>query len=428
MPDECAASGDRSPIPMHSVFQLLNYKPHPGQREFHASSARFKVLIAGARFGKSLAAAREVLPFLFVPNSRGWIAAPSYRLGEKEFRYIFDDLNTLGIPLRKKLLGGANGPSHLRTHNGAEVLVVSAAEPANLLGEELDWLLLSEASQLPEEVYTRYLRARLTSRRGKLIVPTTPRGFNWIHDLYLRGHDSSHPEWQSFLFKTADNPLIPAEEIEEARRTLPADQFQEQYEGGFVTRSGLVYPEFSPSVHVSEDAERIVERASFSVDRYGAIDFGYSNPFVCLFAAVLSGGRVIVYDEYYAAHRTLPAHLPDLIERGADRARAIYCDPSGPAWMAELRNQGLRVQASRNTVGYGIDLVRRRLLPGDDGTPGLLIHPRCVNTIREFTRYRYADDRDTKGELRPLKEDDHAMDALRYLCLSLDSGVKWQAL
>ncbi|MCK6440698.1 MAG: terminase family protein [Planctomycetes bacterium] len=405
------------------LFRQLDYRPHTGQREFHDSDARFKLLIAGARFGKSLATAREALSLLAIPGTRGWIVAPSYRLGEKELRYIVDDLRGLGWGSLRANYGGTTGPSSLITPWGAELHALSAMQPDNLLGEELDWLVLSESARLDTDVWTRYLRARLTTREGRMFAPSTPAGYNWLHELYLRGLDPSFPQWRSFHYRTADNPLIGADEIEEARRTLPPETFAEQFEGAFTSRAGLIYPEFEPRLHVRE-------RFDFAGDweRVGAMDFGYANPMVLLFAAIGQGGRVVIYDEYFAIGRTLSAHLDRLMERGAKGLCAIYADPSGAQWIAELQGKGFNIQAAPNDVLYGIDLVRRRLLPGADGGPGLVVLGRCVNLVREFTRYRYDETRDGSGEQRPLKQDDHALDALRYLLLALEKRVRWRTV
>ncbi|MCA8938599.1 MAG: hypothetical protein KDB07_02220 [Planctomycetes bacterium] len=224
-----------------ALFDALGYQPHLGQAAFHDSSARFKVLIAGTRFGKSLAAAREALALSMRIGSRGWIVAPSYRLAEKEFRYILSDLDALDTPFEVRKLGGHSGPSILKTHWQSEVLTLSAQHPETLLGEEVDWMLLSEASQLEGDTFARYLRGRLTSRGGALIVPTTPAGFNWVHELYLRGADPAFPQWESWHFRTIDNPLIPADEVEEARLTMPAERFREQYLGAFTSEHGFFF-------------------------------------------------------------------------------------------------------------------------------------------------------------------------------------------
>ncbi len=75
-----------------AFFDKIDYQPHEGQRAFHDSPARFKIACCGRRYGKSTMSARDVAPELFLPDKRFWIIGPTYDLGEKEFRIIWDDL------------------------------------------------------------------------------------------------------------------------------------------------------------------------------------------------------------------------------------------------------------------------------------------------------------------------------------------------
>jgi hypothetical protein len=75
------------------MFERIDYKPHSlAQASIHESTARFRIYCCGRRFGKSLSAGHEMSAYMFTPESRYWIVAPSYRLGEKEFRVVHDDL------------------------------------------------------------------------------------------------------------------------------------------------------------------------------------------------------------------------------------------------------------------------------------------------------------------------------------------------
>ena len=79
-----------------------------------------------------------------------------------------------------------------------------------------------------------------------------------------------------------------------------------------------------------------------------------------------------------------------------------------------------------NRLRGGIDVVRQRLLMREDGTPGLLVDASCRNLLREFELYEW-DEQSTSGERVPRKRDDHALDALRYLCVAIGRKVSWQS-
>ena len=116
------------------LFTHVAYRPHVQQVRFHESDARFKLLIAGARFGKSLASARDVLIDALGGPSRGWLVGPTYALARPELRYIREDiLARMGGGIKQ-----SNHPPTLHTSWGAEVACMSAHMPETLLGEEID--------------------------------------------------------------------------------------------------------------------------------------------------------------------------------------------------------------------------------------------------------------------------------------------------
>ena len=155
---------------------------------------------------------------------------------------------------------------------------------------------------------------------------------------------------------------------------------------------------------------------------YRTIDFGYVNPFVCLFIQVDRFGVVRVVDEYVARKRTVSSNAQKVIERTRvmeERVSATFCDPSGAARndidgssaVKELRSAGIRVKYRKSSIHEGIELIRRHLLSGD-GLSRLIISNNCPRLIEAMECYHYPDQ---AGEL-PVKDGvyDHPIDALRY--------------
>ena len=409
------------------LYGTLGYEPSSGQLQFHESDARFKVLIAGARFGKSLAASKDVLRDLLCAATRGWMVGPTFALARPEFDYLVNDVRSrLRLAVCEELSSLKGEHAFVRFTNGSEVHCVSARRPESLLGQEVDWMILCEAAHLQREAYERFLRARLTSRNGRLLVPTTPHGHNWIKGLYERGMAPSQ-DWQSFRFATWDNPRVSAREIEAARAELPAEVFDEQFGGAFVARAGRVYSGFERAVHVRPLTPE--PGSTF----WRGVDFGFTNPFVCLWATLDRDDRLLVFDEYFCAGGTLSQHAAEIRRRDdALRAQGCLCaggvaDPSGRAEREELAGQGVALWPAENALLAGIDAVRRRLNARGDQSPGLVIDPRCSNLVREFESYCF--EKAVGGdEPLPTKRDDHCLDALRYLCMALGRRVDWRGV
>lgn len=144
---------------------------------------------------------------------------------------------------------------------------------------------------------------------------------------------------------------------------------------------------------------------------YLGIDFGYRNPFACLWIQTMDGGeRILVLDEYYQRYRTTLENAKAILAhhqaQGYGPITCAYADPSDPDKRAMLEEVlGVSVKAPRLPVEVGQELVRQWLKVGPDGKPGLLIHHRCRNLIQELKGYMNHE---------PGKGQHHALDALRY--------------
>ena len=181
--------------------------------------------------------------------------------------------------------------------------------------------------------------------------------------------------------------------------------------------SDAVFAEFDAKVHVREIA------ADRNLPTYRAIDFGFSNPLVCLFIQVDGEGRVLVFDEYLKSRTTLAEHVRLIKEHWGGAVEATYCDPAGRARneitgtsaVTELAALGVETCSRQSKINDGVELVRRFLAPAAGGTR-LLVSPRCENLIRAFGGLHYQ--REAGGGLSevPHKDGvhDHPIDALRY--------------
>lgn len=386
-------------------FEMSNYRPHPGQAKLHNSEARFRVIVAGRRWGKSLSAAKEAEAMILAPGTRGWVVSKTYDLTKKVIREIHKDLiieNRIK-PIKNQM----SGPIILEFPWGSSVEGKSAEHPESLLGEGLDWLIFDECAKCSVSIWEQYLRPTLTDREGWGLFITTPNGYNWVYDLWKRGLDPDYPDWESFKSPSWENPHLSASDIEEAKRTLQEAVFMQEYGADFTLSAGQVYKEFSIDKHVIPESQLYVHP---DWAKFRSLDFGYENPFVCLYITVDPDDRIIIYNEYCQRHRTVEHHAK-ILNQDSIRFEYTTCDPSGASARATLLEHGIPTIAERSNILTGLETIRQHLKIREDGTPGLYVSSRCVNTIKEFTLYSYPGERNME---EPIKEYDHCMDALRY--------------
>lgn len=215
------------------ITTKINAKPHAGQLEVHNSDARFKVLSAGRRWGKTRLGVNECLD-VAAQGGRAWWVSPSYKTSEVGWR-----------PLRQitRKIPGAEIRLVDRVVNfpgGGFVAVRSADNPDSLRGEGLDFVVMDECAFMQKEAWTEAIRPALSDRQGKVLFISTPKGRNWLWEIYQRGV-SGEDGWQSWTFPTSSNPFIAKEEIEAAKRDLPEMIFRQEYLAEFIDDAGGVF-------------------------------------------------------------------------------------------------------------------------------------------------------------------------------------------
>lgn len=216
--------------------------------------------------------------------------------------------------------------------------------------------------------------------------------------------------WSAF-----DNIVNLAPAFIERLKNLPRIKRDRMLKGKWVENEGMVYDEFDENIHVI-DPFYIREEWI----RYRGIDFGYRNPFACIWVAVDDDDRMYIYDCHYAVQKIVDEHAEIIKEKSGDETyEATVCD-----WEAEqranLESKGIAVTpaVNRKHIRDGIDKVKARLKVDETGKPALFIVkvPSTQPVIDEFYAYVEKDKRDNRNQDEdPLDKDNHALGALRYV-------------
>lgn len=421
-------------IDKRAFFKQISYEPHDKQWLYHNSKARFRTPTCGRRFGKSTMAARDLEPKLFGPNRRFWIVGPTYDLGEKEFRVIWDDLvvnMALGRDKKvKKAYNKRSGEMYIEFPWRTRLEVRSADHPENLVGEALDWVVLSEAAKHKEETWERFIRPALADKRGGADFPTTPEGFNWLYNIWMLGKNREIPEYESWRFPSWENIAVyplgyDDPEIKLLLRTMMPERFLQEIAADFASFVGKIYPEW--------DTEQHVENVRFNPawPNYMAFDWGYTNPLAAVEFQISPDDQVFVWREHYQAYTTLDEHLELLKRRDQpegyhlDLAFGDAADPEAAVTVSTKMVGCIALPEAKANWREGIDLVRsfmqtRQIGVLDEyGTPleraALHVDYSCVNMIKEFNNYKSNEPVKGKNIVEMgLRMQDHTLDALRY--------------
>lgn len=135
--------------------------------------------------------------------------------------------------------------------NGATLYVMGSDQPDALRGITPDFVVLEEAAQHDQGVWEEIIRPALTARQGKALFITTPKGHNWFFDLWNKA--ATMRDWARFHYTMFDNPYIPKEEIEEAKRECRSDiMWRQEYMAEFEAHGGRAIPSFDLAKHFIE--------------------------------------------------------------------------------------------------------------------------------------------------------------------------------
>ena len=246
---------------------ILRANPHNAQRAVHNNSARFRVLCAGRRFGKTRLGVMECLD-VASHGGRAWWIAPTYRISEVGWRPLAQMARSIpGAQIRLS-------DREVILPNGGTVAVRSADNPGGLRGEGLDFVVFDECAFMREEAWTEEIRPALSDKLGKALFISTPKGRNWFWSIYQRGanHESG---WASFTFKTTDNPYIPSTEVSDARRDIPELVYLQEYEAQFVDMEGSVFRRIQEAVKV-ETIEKALQGRQYAAGVDVAVSVDYT--------------------------------------------------------------------------------------------------------------------------------------------------------
>ena len=405
-------------------FRLIGYKPHPRQVEFHKSMARFKVAACGRRAGKTYMTAKDIEPLLMVPDKRIWLVAPTYILGEKEFRVIWNDmivkLEFGKDPLIKKSYSLRQGEMFINFPWGTSIEVRSADRKDSLVGDGLDLIVMCETAKHQRETWDRMLEPAISDKRGSAIFTSTPEGQNFFYELWQLGLDGGEEDYQSWQYPTWENTVIfpggfQDPEIQRMRRNMSTEAFLQEIAADFTSFTGKIYKEFLERIHVSNHVYN-PEWPNFM-----CIDFGFVNPFAAIEFQLAPDDTIHVWREHYEKGLTLEEHMQIMRNRDQPKgykiemAFADAADPEGIETLTRYFCPCVGDPKSKDNWRQGIDLVKRFLKIRKTKKPGLYVDPSCRNLIREFNNYKAVPGvKDSDPREMAKKSEDHALDALRY--------------
>ncbi len=376
------------------------------QSEIFCSESRFRVCVAGRRFGKTFLSTGELLKAAVGGKNRNcWYLAPTYQAAKEIAWSMLIDT----IP-EEYIVKTNETALTLKLINGSIISLKGAEKAQNLRGRSLDFCVLDEFSDMRPEAWYEVIRPSLSDRQGSALFIGTPKGRNHFYDLWASGLNKEN-DWSSFQYTTIEGGNVPESEVEAARIDLDERTFNQEYCAEFVTYSGLIYYAFSRELSVADcsDEGTLHIGMDFNLDPMSAV------------ISVRRGEMLYAVDEIVMYGSNTDEMVAEIKDRYPNRYIIVYPDPAsrqrktsagGRTDLSILQNAGFAVKAKKShaLVRDRINAVNSRLL-SSNGERKLFVSPKCKQTIKSLERQTYKE-----GTSIPNKDGfDHMNDALGYL-------------
>ncbi|HEX4748146.1 MAG TPA: terminase family protein [Bryobacteraceae bacterium] len=409
--------------------QVVSANLRKAQSDVFHSPARFRVLVAGRRFGKTELALTELLRATWNnPRHIAWYVAPSYRQAK---RIAWDRLKSM---LRNHpAMTISETDLSIRLAAGGLISLRGADNYDSLRGDGLDFVVLDEFASMNPDVWSEVIRPALADRKGRALFIGTPQGHDHLYDRFQ--HAQSQPDWAAFHFRTIDGGNVTEEELASAAAELDERLYRQEFEASFETTAlGVAYYSFSREENVRPCEYTLGSRLIWSLDfnvhpMCSIIAQRYGDTVEVLDEIVIEDANTpIACDRFWNRIRNFPR------QRGAPLQIDIYGDASGHQrrtsgtstdwniirdFFAARYGQAtttIRVGAANPGVRDRINVVNGRLCNAT-GERRLFIDPKCKNLILDFERVCWGQD-DLGQPTSEIDKSDrmrtHLSDALGY--------------
>lgn len=234
----------------------------PWQREVWEHPARFKVIAAGRRCGKSrFACLRMLVKALSADRGHIFYIAPTQ--GQAR-----DIMWGMLLELGESVITKAHiNNMEVTLVNGSTIALKGADRPETMKGTSLAMVVLDEYAEMKPMVWTEVIRPALADLKGDAIFIGTPLGRNHFWELYQDAHDEDATNWAAWHFTSYDNPVLDPEEINEARKTMGSFAFRQEFEASFEARDSALFHEdwliFSEECPLVGDVVMSIDPAGF---------------------------------------------------------------------------------------------------------------------------------------------------------------------
>jgi hypothetical protein len=402
----------------------IDYTPRLQAREFHDRTERFAVLVAHRRFGKTVAAVNDLIRdalTIDLPNVRVAYIAP-YLSQSKAVAWDYALEYTKDIPHIKV------NHSELRIDfpNGARFRLFGADNYNAMRGLYFDAVVLDEMADFPASAWPTVIRPAIVDRKGRATIIGTPKGKNEFWEMY--DYAKNHSEWWCRMFKASETDILDATELEEAKRTMGEDRYEQEFQCSFEAAiQGAYYAQEMKTATTDGRVTNVPYDPAVGVTTAWDLGIGDST---AIFFAQYVGQEIRIIDYYENSGVGLDHYAKVLSKKGYHYSEHIL---PHDVQVKELGTGKSRIE-TLDALGIS-DITIAPRLSVDDGIQAArsmiarcwFDEEDCARGIEALRQYRREfDERLKTWRGRPLHDwTSHGADAFRYLAVGKQTQQDW---
>lgn len=365
---------------------------------------RFKVIVAGRRWGKTHLAIMWLLSPEVTANETRWYIAPTYRQGKMiawpVLRQLFRHHTEAKIN---------ESELSVTLTNGATISIKGADNEDSLRGAGISKVILDEYAYFKPHVWEEIILPMLATSKGQAMFIGTPSGYNAMYDLYMKGQ--SDPDWKSWQFKTVEGGFVDDDEVRRIKSNMDGRLYRQEMEGSFETTGNRAAYNFDREIHVKK-ATDVSSKQWWGADQN--VDY-----MTAVLACEYTDGTIHYIDEIRQSNSNTES-MAKAMKAKHPRVNIIYPDPAGSARSTTshrsdhtiLRDYGYSVRARKSHPSHidRLNALNRKLVDAN-GNVGMTVDPKCKHLIKDLEQVQ----RDKRGGIDKSNiELTHALDACSY--------------
>jgi len=383
---------------------LIEWTINSAREEILKHQARFKVVVAGRRWGKTHLALIWLCSDQIQAAEQRWFIAPTYRQGKM-----------IAFPILRQIFRGRAkiNESELKVilPNEAEICIKGADNEDSLRGAGLNRVVLDEYAYFKPHVWEEIVLPMLATSEGNAMFIGTPSGYNVMYDLWLKGQAESG--WKSWQFKTVDGGFVSPDEIERLKSNMDGRLYRQEMEASFETTGNRAAYNFDRDIHVKK-AEDIASNQWIGMDMN--VDY-----MTAVLACEYTDGTVHYYDEIRQSNSNTDTMAKAMRNKWPE-ITIIYPDPAGSARSTTshgsdfsiLRDYNYVVRSRKSHPSHidRLNALNRKLVDAN-GKISMTVDPKCIYLIKDLEQVQ----RDRKGGIDKVSDIalTHALDACSYV-------------